>query len=195
MEMMLVIVIVIFFLGYRTFEKNFANGIPPSRANAYICREVVATLLIPAHACIASMMAVIPVAPETDLVAFTNTGIKGNPCCGLMISSISWMQKAYVMIMISPLIPLMTRVQTIAKGRTREASLISSAVILWSARSKIRIIDNARKPFHTHMNCGVRTNQRINRRRKANQARQAIIPPPTTVLDGVENVAGAVPWA
>lgn len=98
------------------------------------------------------MMTVMPVAPPTEFVAFRNTWMNGNPVSVSMSLSMSPRQKVYVMSMTKPVVPLRIRVQTIPKGRTREASLISSAENRdISTRPSLQVFAKS-----THMNSRVR---------------------------------------
>jgi len=71
---------------------------------------------------------VIPVAAGTDPVEFRKTWMKGKPVVEARTLSMSPTQNASVTIMTKPVEPLRISVQTMPKGRTRDASLISSAV-------------------------------------------------------------------
>lgn len=73
------------------------------------------------------MRDVIAVVALTDWVACKKTEIKGKPVWSLRTASMSYTQKAYVMSIIKPVVPFKMRVQSMLRGNTREASLISSA--------------------------------------------------------------------
>lgn len=73
------------------------------------------------------MMQVIPVAPPTDPVAFKKTAMNGKPVGEFKAASASPTQKQNVISMTKPVIPFKTRVQAMPNGKTRDASLISSA--------------------------------------------------------------------
>lgn len=79
------------------------------------------------------IMTVMPVVAATEFVVSRNTGINGNPVLLERTLSMFPTQKAKVMIMTRPVMPLMASVHTIARGRVLDASLLSSAILKnWS---------------------------------------------------------------
>ena len=87
-------------------------------------------MLIVAQNCIIMITTVIPVAAGTEPVEFRNTWIKAKPVVEAMTSSMSPTQKAKVTIMTNPVAPFNISVQTMPRGSTRDASRISSALLL-----------------------------------------------------------------
>lgn len=90
-------------------------------------------MLMAAQNCMAMMTTVIPVAALTDPVELRKTWMNAKPVWDSSTWSISPTQKARVMIMTKPVDPLRISVQIMPRGRTRDASRISSD--MWTAES------------------------------------------------------------
>lgn len=74
------------------------------------------------------MREVIAVVALTEPVACKKTEINGNPVLSWRTTSMSWTQKENVINMINPVVPLRIKVQSMLRGKTRDESLISSAI-------------------------------------------------------------------
>jgi hypothetical protein len=81
-----------------------------------------------AQNCMAMMTTVIPVAALTDPVELRKTWMNAKPVWDSNTWLISPTEKASVTIMTNPVDPLRIRVQIMPRGRTLDASRISSAI-------------------------------------------------------------------
>lgn len=161
-------------------------------------------MLMAAQNCMAMMTTVIPVAALTDPVELRKTWMNAKPVWDSSTWSISPTQKARVMIMTKPVDPLRISVQIMPRGRTRDASRISSAnsshqmsIIyyhLWKVGIHLHMWTAESGPLNctyrqqmTHFAClGIleRTDQGINRSDQPNQTSQTVISPAASILDG-----------
>ena len=103
-----------------TLDKNFQPGRPRSRAKDHTMRDAEARKPTSAHSARAVIIDAITAAPRTDLVAWRNICMKGNPVGESKAAVRSPRQKSTAMIIPNPMLPLITRVNIMDRGTITE---------------------------------------------------------------------------